>query len=509
MLRKWLRHFWDEVRTEKGWQLFFKAFFGCVALIVNAMVLVVAVLTVDALLDQLRSQQWSEALSRGDKIATDLQSDKVWDRIIGLRELQTYPFEFQDVAVAPQASSLAPFELSKSAILLHFERLRLTMTDSGSDRTSTGDQNAIAPNIELPGRFEKSLSLKVLSDLGTAGWYLSRPKRPPRLVASLNTPVQVDMHWIVTDRPSSGPATSDPAEIMSGKDLSGISIVHSDFSCISLSGSRLAGIRGSQIAFFGADMSNIDLSGAQLEYVDIASANARHARFPEAQLIGVSTNVRGNVHETLINDRYDPGAVERCLEGDNTRDQNLTDLTGADFRGAQLRESDFGNSLLGSADFSSAWLDNVTFASPHRKDLTEAQAARFVGAHFFNVSFEGVDLRSAEFAGATFSGVRFNGAILDGASFRGTRIERDDLRKMLTDASSMVGANFADVEVRDDGTVCDLIARKAVFVTDDDSWRARGKPLEDWLNYAKDEMRLKSAACLSGQRTETDGRSTR
>jgi uncharacterized protein YjbI with pentapeptide repeats len=529
MLGRWIQHFWKGVQAEDGWLLFFNAAFGSMAFIVNLAVLVVAVVTVIALIDQLRSQQWSEAVTRGDKIASDLQSDKVWDRITGLHALQTYPYEYRYVSVPHLATPLAPFEVAKNAILLHLDRFSVMDLTDNSARTPGNVNRPSADDTTVSKTFEKSLALKVLSDLGAAGWYGNVPQQTPTPSLSLLAALQIDLHWIVTARPSDaklvgqpvhGIATADPLSVMEEKDLSGIKVDHSDLSCISMVGSVLTGLQASQVAFFATELSDADLTNVQLEYVDLVGIIARHAKFAGANIIGASTNLQGNLHTTLVSERYDDGAMMRCLNESGMRPRGPADFTGATFRNVSLRESDLGGSILNSTDFSAAHIDNTTFSgaihgerqlvrcltgsdtddiTPARsgRPQTQAQISRFVRASLRDVHFDETDLRSSDFSGASLACVQFKGAVLDGASFQGAIFEFNGVPELLTEARSMIGTNFADARFGDEQVACALLERGAVFVADEQAWSNKGRPESDWLAFASEKDRARLAGCRS------------
>jgi curved DNA-binding protein CbpA len=90
------------------------------------------------------------------------------------------------------------------------------------------------------------------------------------------------------------------------------------------------------------------------------------------------------------------------------------DMSGADFRGADLKEKDFSGRNLSNANFTQA---NLSDAFLHRVNLQGAilERANLFRANLLEANLSNANLREANLIGADFSGANLSGADLTGA----------------------------------------------------------------------------------------------
>ncbi len=188
---------------------------------------------------------------------------------------------------------------------------------------------------------------------------------------------------------------------LAGLDFKGATLAHSDlygtdFTGANLKGADLSHTRLNRAVLIRADLSGADLSGATIfrptVYTDMRSDLADAPHFSGANMTGVRV---------------------------------MANLSGADFRGANMAGADFSplesrpgqgtitslmKNVLKSCDFSGAELKGANF---DRADLT---FARFVGANLKGANFAKADLSKVDFAGADLTDSDFTGADLYGAN---------------------------------------------------------------------------------------------
>jgi hypothetical protein len=103
------------------------------------------------------------------------------------------------------------------------------------------------------------------------------------------------------------------------------------------------------------------------------------------------------------------------------------DLTGANFRGANLEYAIFIRAHLKSADFGSANLTRAIFYQADLEDASFAQAnlscADLSAAHFKNATFFRTDLRFSSFVDADLSGAHLSRAILEQADLLRAKLD--------------------------------------------------------------------------------------
>jgi uncharacterized protein YjbI with pentapeptide repeats len=178
--------------------------------------------------------------------------------------------------------------------------------------------------------------------------------------------------------------------------------------------------------FYGTDFTGADLSGADLSYTRLDRSVLIRANLAGANLTG-ATIFRPTVYSDLSNNTSDAP----LFSGANlTRVHVQAELSGSDFRGADLTEADFFplegrpgegtmtttyKNVLKYCDFSGARL--------HNADMRRAVLwfAKFTGADLTGARFVDADLSRADFAGADLTGADFTHANVDGTNFVGAK----------------------------------------------------------------------------------------
>jgi uncharacterized protein YjbI with pentapeptide repeats len=202
-------------------------------------------------------------------------------------------------------------------------------------------------------------------------------------------------------------------------DLSGKFLAYLDLSDLDFKGAILA-----RSDFYGTDFTGSNLSGADLSHTRLDRSVLIRANLAGANLTG-ATILRPTIYSDLSNNTSD---APRFSGANLTQIHVQAELSGSDFRGADLTEANFfplegrpGEGTLVTAyrnilkycDFSGAHL--------HRADMqrTVLWFAKFTGADLTEVKFVDADLSRADFAGADVAGADFTNADLDGANFVG------------------------------------------------------------------------------------------
>jgi len=193
---------------------------------------------------------------------------------------------------------------------------------------------------------------------------------------------------------------------LAGLDFKGAKLAHSDlygtdFTGANLKGSDLSHTRLNRSVLIRADLSGADLTGATIfrptVYSDLSANLADAPRFAGANLTGIRV---------------------------------MANLSGADFRGANMTKADFSplesrpgqgtitslmKNVLKSCDFSGAELKGANF---DRADLT---FSRFVGADLKGANLAKTDLSKTDLTGADLTGADLTHANLYGAILTGAK----------------------------------------------------------------------------------------
>jgi uncharacterized protein YjbI with pentapeptide repeats len=204
-------------------------------------------------------------------------------------------------------------------------------------------------------------------------------------------------------------------------DYSGRDLTYLDLSGLDFKGAVLA----------RSDLYGADFTGANLKGVDLTAARLDRTVLIRADLSGANLANATIYRPTVFTDLSTSAADAPRFSGANlTGIHVMANLSGADFRGANLTDAVFAplewragqgtittlpKNVLKSCDFSGATL---TRANLSRAVLT---FSRFVGADLSGANLAETDLAKTDFSGANLSGVNLSGADLDGANLAGTK----------------------------------------------------------------------------------------
>ncbi len=202
-------------------------------------------------------------------------------------------------------------------------------------------------------------------------------------------------------------------------DLSGKLLVYLDLSELHFKGGNLA-----HSDFYGAEFTGASLKGADLSHTRLDRSVLMRADLSGANLTG-ATILRPTIYADLSTNTLD---APRFTGANLTEVHIQAELSGSDFRGANLTKANFyplegrpGEGTLATAyrnvlkycDFSGARLFDADM------ERTVLWFAKFNGADLKGANFTDADLSRADFSGADISGADFTRADLDGANFVG------------------------------------------------------------------------------------------
>jgi len=204
-------------------------------------------------------------------------------------------------------------------------------------------------------------------------------------------------------------------------DLSGKFLVYLDLAELDFKGANLAHSDFYGTDFTDANLSGVDLSGTRLDRSVLIRANLSGANLTGATIL------RPTIYSDLSNKTSD---APRFSGANLTRVRVQAELSGSDFRGADLTEANFVpleqrsgegtlattyRNILKYCDFSGARL--------HGAHMQRAVMwfAKFTGADLTGADFTDADLSLADFAGADVSGANFSKANLEGANLIGVK----------------------------------------------------------------------------------------
>lgn len=238
--------------------------------------------------------------------------------------------------------------------------------------------------------------------------------------ASADQPaVPVPMHAEVSARTIT--AMLHTAKSGERPDLSGKFLVYLDLTELDFKGANLA-----RSDFYGTDFTDANLSGVDLSHTRLDRSVLIRANLSGANLTG-ATILRPTIYSDLSNKTSD---APRFSGANLSRVRVQAELSGSDFRGADLTEANFApleqrsgegtlattyRNILKYCDFSGARLHNA------HMQRAVMWFAKFTGADLTGADFTDVDLSRADFAGADVSGANFSHANLEGASFIGVK----------------------------------------------------------------------------------------
>lgn len=160
------------------------------------------------------------------------------------------------------------------------------------------------------------------------------------------------------------------------------SLVDTDFSGTNLMSADFRGIKKAAAQFTGANLLNAKFDGATL------SSDMSNANFQSTSLAGVSMRDVTGTQVNFAGSYLWPGAANASFDGSKLRQANFsgallgqttfagqTDLTGANFAGAQCISCDFTQAHLESALFDSAYIYGSKFAGADLKSASFTNAA--------------------------------------------------------------------------------------------------------------------------------------
>lgn len=204
-------------------------------------------------------------------------------------------------------------------------------------------------------------------------------------------------------------------------DYTGLDLTYLDLSGLDFKGAVLAKTDLYGTDFTGANLKGTDLTGARLDRSVLIRAD-----LSGANLVG-ATIFRPTIYSDMNNNIAD---APRFSGANLTGVRFQAELSGSDFRGADLTYADFSpleprpgqgtlvtlpKNVCKSCDFSGAIARHAKFID------AVLHFARFTGCELTNANFRDADLSKADFSGANLAGADFSGADLDGANLSGAR----------------------------------------------------------------------------------------
>ncbi len=204
-------------------------------------------------------------------------------------------------------------------------------------------------------------------------------------------------------------------------DFSGRDLTYLDLATIDFKGASLA----------RTDLYGADFTGANLKGADLSSTRLDRAVLIRADLSGANLAGATILRPTIYSDMNNHLADAPRFSGANLRGIKVqAELSGADFRGADLTDADFHpleqragegtlttlrKNVVKSCDFSGATLLRADFSE------SVLTFSRMTGADLRDANFAHADLSKVDFQGADLSGADFTEADLDGANLVGAR----------------------------------------------------------------------------------------
>jgi len=281
--------------------------------------------------------------------------------------------------------------------------------------------------------------------------------------------------------------------ILTGVDLSGLNLTGADFTGCRMEKTIFKDAILDEATFIQALGKEADFSGASLkganmersvfpkalfEKSDLSGARLKHAAFMEASF--AKANLSGANLDMAAIDKID-GTDAKFTGANMFMSLVGGDVTGADFRQANVKKCLFNNAVVDKADFRDATLsqslfngvtgEKVTFAGADLTNFrtgnnTELQGADFTGANLADSALRESDMSEAKFTGANLDralvedtqlvkadfnrsvarGTRFTKANLEGASMRGMNMLTGSFRKARLVDADLRGSNFYAVD---------------------------------------------------------------
>ncbi len=201
---------------------------------------------------------------------------------------------------------------------------------------------------------------------------------------------------------------------------------HHDLTYLDLAGLDFKGATLAHSDLYGTDLTGANLKGADLSHTRLNRSVLIRADLSGADLTG-ATIFRPTVYTDMRSDLAD---APRFSGANMSGVRVMANLSGADFRGANLTGADFSplearpgqgtitsmmKNVLKSCDFSGAALKGANF---DRADLT---FSRFVGADLEGANLKKTDLSKVDLSGADLTGADLTDADLYGANLTGVK----------------------------------------------------------------------------------------
>lgn len=203
---------------------------------------------------------------------------------------------------------------------------------------------------------------------------------------------------------------------LSARDLTYLDLSGLDFKGATLNGSNL----------YGADLTNALLKGA-----DLARARLDRAVLIKADLSGANLTRATILRPTIYADQHSTLSDAPRFAGANMAGVRVqADLSGADFRGADLTDAHFDplEARPGSGTLATAYrniLKSCDFSGVRARETDFTQAilmfSRFTGADLRGAKFNKADLSMVDFSGADLTDADLTDADLDGAILAGAK----------------------------------------------------------------------------------------
>lgn len=232
--------------------------------------------------------------------------------------------------------------------------------------------------------------------------------------------------------PRSGPVTAK-AE-MSARTITSLIFQSKPGAKPNLSGKYLVYLDLSELNFKSANFAHSDLYGTDFTGANLKGADLSHTRLDRAVLIRADLSGANLTGATILRPTIYTDLSNNVLDAPRFSGANMTDaqvqaeLSGADFRGADLSRASFypREGRAGEGTLATTWRNILKYCDFSGARMTGANMertmlwfAKFKGADLRGVNFRESDLSRADFAGADISGADFTRADLDGANFVG------------------------------------------------------------------------------------------
>lgn len=204
-----------------------------------------------------------------------------------------------------------------------------------------------------------------------------------------------------------------------------------DLSARELAYLDLAGLDFKGALLNGSNLYGTDLTGALLKGADLARARLDRAVLIKADLSGANLTSATILRPTIYADQHNTLTDAPRFSGANMAGIRVqADLSGADFRGADLTDAHFDplEARPGSGTLVTAYRNilkscNFSGARARQTDFTQAimMFSRFTGADLRGAKFNKADLSMVDFSGADLTDADFSEADLDGAILAGAK----------------------------------------------------------------------------------------